>query len=270
MPELPEVETTLRGIEPWLLGKTITRIHVHHRGLRWPVPETISHCDGASVIALRRRAKYLIVDTSAGSIIIHLGMSGSLRVIENPEPKRKHDHVEFELADGAIIRYHDPRRFGAILWTDQPVEDHALLRTLGPEPLGNEFNGEHLFRMSRRKKVAVKNFLMDNHVVVGVGNIYANEALFAAGIRPARAACRVTRKQYLTIAETIRQVLSEAIKMGGTTLRDFVNSSGEPGYFQQTLNVYGRTGEPCRRCESEIKQRTIGQRSSFYCPDCQS
>jgi formamidopyrimidine-DNA glycosylase len=269
MPELPEVETTLRGIEPWLLGKTIARIRVHHRGLRWPVPESIHRCDGASVIALRRRAKYLIVETSGGTIIIHLGMSGSLRVIEKAEPKRKHDHVEFELDDGAIIRYHDPRRFGTVLWTDQPVEDHELLSKLGPEPLGNAFNGEHLFRMSRRKKVAVKNFLMDNHVVVGVGNIYANEALFIAGIRPAKAASRITRNQYLTIADTIRKVLSDAIRMGGTTLRDFVNSSGEPGYFQQTLNVYGRAGEPCRHCNAVIKQRTIGQRSSFYCPACQ-
>lgn len=221
------------------------------------------------MLALRRRAKYLIIETTEGAIIIHLGMSGSLRIIDNNAPLRTHDHVEIQLGSGTIIRYHDPRRFGTVLWTQEQPENHPLLKSLGPEPLGNQFNAERLFLLSRRRKLAVKNFIMDNHVVVGVGNIYANEALFLAGIRPGRAAGRVTRDQYEALAIQIREVLANAIAMGGTTLRDFVNSEGEPGYFQQTLNVYGRAKQPCHQCKNTIKLRTIGQRSTFYCPQCQ-
>lgn len=269
MPELPEVETTLRGIAPHMLGRTIKHIDITQPMLRWPVPEEIHTLNGARVTNLRRRAKYLIIETTAGCAIMHLGMSGSLRVVNDDAQRRKHDHVEFLLCDKGRIRYHDPRRFGALLWTDKQPENHPLLQTLGPEPLGNEFNGDRLFRLSRRKKVAVKNFIMNNSIVVGVGNIYANEALFLAGIRPGKAAGRITAAAYETLAGHIRQTLQRAIDMGGTTLRDFVNSSGEPGYFQQSLHVYGRHNEPCTHCSTQIKMKVIGQRSTFYCPECQ-
>jgi len=269
MPELPEVETTRRGIESHLVGQRIREVRVHNGQLRWPVPKQISQLNGSTIHQLRRRAKYLLLESERGTAIVHLGMSGSLRVVDNHSERRKHDHIELLLNNGVVIRYHDPRRFGAFLWTTDRPETHELLASLGPEPLGNEFNGELLFRKSRNKKLAIKNFLMDNHVVVGVGNIYANEALFMAGIRPGKAARRLTRANSDDLAECVRTVLSRAIEMGGTTLRDFVNSSGEPGYFQQTLNVYGRGGETCKQCDGTIKQKVIGQRSTFYCAVCQ-
>lgn len=269
MPELPEVETTLRGIAPYLTGKTVRNLSITQPKLRWPIPESIQTLVGATVIGLHRRAKYLIAETNRGYLIIHLGMSGSLRVVTTAEQRRKHDHVEITLVGGVMIRFHDPRRFGAILWTTALPETHPLLSKLGPEPLAPEFNSQHLFAATRGKKVAIKNLVMDGHVVVGVGNIYANEALFAAGVRPGIAAGRVTKATCDQIVQSIKQVLGAAIEMGGTTLRDFVNSSGEPGYFQQALNVYGRGGEPCSQCSSLIKMRVIGQRSTFYCPACQ-
>ena len=260
MPELPEVETTLRGIAPHLLNQNITRVVVRQRNLRWPVSAGFDKLHNATVTALHRRAKYLIINTASpckGAIIIHLGMSGSLRIVDPVVPLKKHDHIDFELSSGKTLRYHDPRRFGAVLWTDEAAEQHTLLKNLGPEPLSE-------------RKAPVKNFIMDGRVVVGVGNIYASEALFSAGLRPGRAAGRVTRKQYDLLVDAIKAVLGHSIEQGGTTLRDFVNSDGQPGYFQQTLNVYGRGGEPCRRCNATIKTITLGQRSSFYCPSCQS
>ena len=270
MPELPEVETTMRGIEPYLLKKKIKSIQVHQAQLRWPVPAELAATKELTVRTLTRRGKYIIAATRQGSIIIHLGMSGSLRVVDLPFERRKHDHVVFELSNKKFMLYHDPRRFGTILWTTDKTEAHPLLRELGPEPLSEAFNGTHLYKKSRNRKVAVKNFIMNGHVVVGVGNIYASEALFRSGIRPGTAAGRLSTARFEQLADNIKAVLAAAIKSGGTTLRDFVNSEGEPGYFQQTLDVYGREGLPCNKCRALIKQRTIGQRSSFYCPKCQS
>lgn len=270
MPELPEVETTLRGLAPHLQGQVINNIVVSQPKLRWPVPTQLSHVTDCRVLSLWRRAKYLLIETDQGHLILHLGMSGSLRIVEKHSDKRKHDHVEFQLSSGKVLRYHDPRRFGAVLWTTHAPEDHPLLIKLGPEPLDSSFDGTHLFRASRKRKVAIKNLIMDSHIVVGVGNIYASEALFLASVRPGKSAGRITAQCYDRIAESIKQVLSDAITMGGTTLRDFVNSDGQPGYFQQTLNVYGRKGESCRNCSQTIKMVTLGQRSTFYCPECQS
>ena len=269
MPELPEVETTLRGITPYLKKNRIRKILVHQAQLRWPVPDSLAQAKNLHVSHLARRGKYIIVTTNAGSIIIHLGMSGSLRIVDQPFETRKHDHVIFVLPDNKSLVYHDPRRFGSILWSDAPC-DHPLLNKLGPEPLSDSFNGELLFNLSRNKKVAVKNFIMNGQIVVGVGNIYANEALYRSGIRPGKAAGRVSRSSFEQLADNIKTVLADAIEMGGTTLKDFVNSKGEPGYFQQTLNVYGRDGKPCHKCATMIKHRTIGQRSTFYCAQCQS
>jgi len=269
MPELPEVETTRRGISPHLLQQVINRIDVHESRLRWPVPVSLQAVVTHPVDAVDRRGKYLLLQTRPGSIIIHLGMSGSLRLCQAGDPRKKHDHVEFGLASGLILRFHDPRRFGCILLHPGDPLEHKLLRRLGPEPLSSEFNGGYLFTCSRQKKSAVKNFLMDSNVVVGIGNIYASESLFLSGIRPGRAAGRITRGQYHQVAANIKRVLDNAIRMGGTTLRDFVNPDGKAGYFQQRLNVYDREGKTCRKCSSKIKKKIIGQRSSFYCPGCQ-
>ena len=270
MPELPEVETTLRGVSAYLLKKKIKSIQVRQPQLRWPVPAELASAKDLSVKALTRRGKYIIATTQSGSIIIHLGMSGSLRIADKPFELRKHDHVLFELSNNKFMLYHDPRRFGTVLWTTDQPELHPLLCKLGPEPLSNDFSGEHLFKNSRNKKVAVKNFIMNGHIVVGVGNIYASDALFRTGIRPGKSSGRVSRTSYDQLADNIKSVLAAAIESGGTTLRDFVNSEGEPGYFQQTLDVYGREGLPCNKCGSLIKQKTIGQRSTFYCPECQT
>ena len=269
MPELPEVETTRRGIEPHLVGHAVTRLEVHEPRLRWPVPETVRALEGATVSAVGRRAKYLLVEVSAGTAIVHLGMSGSLRVVTDGEPRRKHDHVEMTLSSGGVLRYHDPRRFGCLLWQAAGDPPHGLLAKLGPEPLSDAFDGGTLFRAARGRRVAIKVLIMHAAVVVGVGNIYASEALHAAGVRPGRAAGRVTRAEAERIAAAIKAVLARSIDSGGTTLRDFVNSDGTPGYFARSLAVYGRTGEPCRRCGETIRQRVLGQRSTFWCPGCQ-
>ena len=269
MPELPEVETTCRGIAPHLVNRSIKAIHVHQPKLRWPVPRELSDLVGKKINSVDRRGKYILLKATNATAIIHLGMSGSLRLSLKSEARKKHDHVEFDLSSKYTLRYHDPRRFGCVLLTYDPVEHHPLLEKLGPEPLLDQFDGEHLFALSRKKKIAVKNFVMDSHVVVGVGNIYASESLYLTGIRPGRACNRVTRQEYAALASNIRRVLEHAINMGGTTLRDFVNSDGNPGYFKQQLNVYGREGEACSTCGSAIKVKTIGQRSSFYCAQCQ-
>ncbi len=269
MPELPEVETTRRGIAPHVLGRQVRSVVVRQRQLRWPIPRALDELCGFAVDSIERRAKYLLLRSEPGTAILHLGMSGSLRIVDANEAVRKHDHVDLLLDSGNALRFHDPRRFGAFLWTKRDPLQHKLLANLGPEPLGDDFSGERLFALSRKRKVAVKNFIMDGTVVVGVGNIYASEALFLAGIRPTAAAGRISRVRYQILAETIREVLGNAINMGGTTLRDFVNPQGNPGYFQQSLFVYGREGEPCRRCDTPIKQKVIGQRASFFCAKCQ-
>lgn len=271
MPELPEVETTKRGIEPYAAGKKINRVIIRETRLRWPIPNDFAQqLEHHTIRSIERRAKYLLFKLDHGFFMIHLGMSGSLRIVEKKTPQQKHDHVDFQLAGKYCLRFNDPRRFGSILWLGEHPEQHALLNKLGPEPFDKVFDGDHLFAQSRKKKVAVKNFIMDNHVVVGVGNIYANEALFMSGIRPGKAAGRVTRVQYQKLAEAIVKVLSASIEMGGTTLRDFVGGDGKPGYFQQTLRVYGRANLPCQECARDIKLIRIGQRSTYYCPQCQS
>ncbi|WP_129140668.1 bifunctional DNA-formamidopyrimidine glycosylase/DNA-(apurinic or apyrimidinic site) lyase [Modicisalibacter coralii] len=271
MPELPEVETTRRGVAPYLEGGEIREVIVRERRLRTPVPVDFEdHLIGRRIGELRRRAKYLIVPTGERTLLWHLGMSGSLRIARVGDPPKKHDHVDLVVDDGAILRYHDPRRFGFVDWLAGDVASDPRLARLGPEPLSPDFDGERLYRLSRGRRLAVKPFLMDNAVVVGVGNIYAAEALFLAGIDPRRAAGRIGRERYDRLAEAVREVLAAAISQGGTTLRDFVSGVGEPGYFSQRLNVYGRAGEPCRRCGGELRQITLGQRASVFCPRCQT
>ncbi|MGA9851544.1 MAG: bifunctional DNA-formamidopyrimidine glycosylase/DNA-(apurinic or apyrimidinic site) lyase [Gammaproteobacteria bacterium] len=270
MPELPEVETTRRGIEPHVLNRTVTAVKVRDRRLRWPVPATlIKTLPGQRITAVTRRGKYLLLETSSGTAILHLGMSGSLRILSSDTPAEKHDHVDILLDNGRALRLRDPRRFGTLLWTTKRPSAHKLLRTLGPEPLDDGFDGEYLFKQSRRRKVAIKNFIMNSHIVVGVGNIYASESLFLAGIHPERAAGRISRERYVMLAKCIRKVLTAAIGAGGTTLRDFVREDGAPGYFRKHLRVYGREGQLCERCKTPIAARVTGQRSTYYCPHCQ-
>ena len=269
MPELPEVETTRRGIAPHVEGRVVTRAILRRPNLRWPIPDEITQVFvGQRVSATERRAKYLLLHSDPGAAIIHLGMSGSLRVLDANVPVRAHDHVDLLLDDGHLLRFNDPRRFGCLLW--QPAgQTHALLQDLGPEPLEQGFDGDYLFVRSRGRSAPVKAFLMDQRVVVGVGNIYVAEALFAAGVRPMRAAGKITRREYALLAAAIRRILAHAIERGGTTLRDFLKPDGEPGYFEQELFVYGRAGEACKRCGSAITLRRDAQRSSFYCRACQ-
>ena len=274
MPELPEVETTRRGIAPYIEGQEITEVRVRQPRLRVPVPDDLAErLIGARVGELARRAKYLQIPlaTADGSatLLWHLGMSGSLRIARLGDLPKKHDHVDVVTASGYVLRYHDPRRFGFVDWQQGDGGRDTRLAHLGPEPLSDAFNGQWLYRLSRNKRVAVKPFLMDNRVVVGAGNIYAAEALFMAGIDPRRAAGRISQARYDALAAAVKEVLAAAITQGGTTLRDFVSGQGEPGYFAQRLNVYGRHGQPCLRCGSELKRITLGQRASVFCPGCQ-
>jgi len=269
MPELPEVETTLRGIEPHLLNQQVARVIVRDPRLRWPVPAEVVKAEGQSFISLSRRGKYLLLKLQQGGLIIHLGMSGSLRILQHPTHPAKHDHVDAELQNGVCLRFNDPRRFGAFLWVDGEMNEHELLSDLGPEPLSDEFTADYLYQRSRERRVAIKNFIMNGHIVVGVGNIYASESLFMAGIHPQRAAGRVSRQRFEGLVAAIRDVLDRAIRRGGTTLRDFVDSEGAPGYFAQELLVYDRAGSDCFQCGAPIRQKVIGQRSSYYCPACQ-
>ncbi|KIP96325.1 MULTISPECIES: bifunctional DNA-formamidopyrimidine glycosylase/DNA-(apurinic or apyrimidinic site) lyase [Pseudomonas] len=269
MPELPEVETTRRGIAPYLEGQRVSRVIVRERRLRWPIPEDLDvRLSGQRIEKVERRAKYLLIKAEVGTLISHLGMSGNLRLVEVGLPAAKHEHVDIELESGLALRYTDPRRFGALLWSELPLE-HELLARLGPEPLTDLFDGERLYQLSRGKAVAIKPFIMDNAVVVGVGNIYATEALFAAGIDPRRAAGTVSRARYVRLAHEIKRVLAHAIERGGTTLRDFVGGDGQPGYFQQELFAYGRGGQFCKVCGSTLREVKLGQRASVYCPKCQ-
>ncbi len=270
MPELPEVETTRRGIAPLLSGRRVASVVVREARLRWPIPRALARdLPGQVVSGVRRRAKFLLVETPIGHLILHLGMSGSLRVVPQDLPPEKHDHLDVVMDDGRCLRFRDPRRFGAALWTTHDPLDHALLRHLGPEPLEDDFNAELLHRLSRRRRVAVKSFLMDSKVVAGVGNIYASESLYLAGIHPNRPAGRISLDRYGGLVKAVREVLENAIAAGGTTLRDFVNSDGNPGYFSQKLRVYGRQDEACEQCGTLIRSRVIGQRSTYYCHRCQ-
>ncbi|ALT00107.1 bifunctional DNA-formamidopyrimidine glycosylase/DNA-(apurinic or apyrimidinic site) lyase [Lacimicrobium alkaliphilum] len=269
MPELPEVEVSRLGISPLMIGQQISRITVRQPKLRWPVPQAIHQAEGYQILNIRRRAKYLLLDTEPGSIILHLGMSGKLRVLALNAPLQKHDHLIIALDNQHSLRLNDPRRFGACLWQGRDEPTLPLLTRLGPEPLTSDFDGERLYRLSRGRKQAVKNFIMDNAIVVGVGNIYANESLFLAGIDPRRQAGRVGQDKYQQLAEAIKQVLIGAIEQGGTTLKDFAQADGNPGYFAQQLRVYGRSGQACMVCETPVRAVVIGQRNSFYCSQCQ-
>jgi formamidopyrimidine-DNA glycosylase len=274
MPELPEVETTRRGIAPHLIGRRIAGVTLRRADLRWPIPREITELlPGQRVDDVERRAKYLLLHTQAGSALLHLGMTGVLRVLPPDIPAGAHDHVDILLEPiqgerERILRFTDPRRFGCLLW-QAPGTTHELLAGLGPEPLTDAFDGDRLWQRSRGRKAAVKLFLMDNAIVVGVGNIYASEALFAAGIDPRRAAGSVSRARYQRLATEVKRILAWAIERGGTTLRDFINPDGAPGYFFRELYVYGREGEPCKVCGTAIRQTVIGQRSTFWCSNCQ-
>ena len=271
MPELPEVETTRRGIEPHLLNRDIKAISIRQPSLRWPVsPELSETLPGQRILGVTRRGKYLLLQTRSGYTLIHLGMSGSLRIASEKDEVKKHDHVDIVMKNGAILRYHDPRRFGCLLWAGQEPFKHVLLEHLGPEPLEAEFSAAYLHQLSRGRRTPVKTFIMDSQVVVGVGNIYANEALFAAGISPRRKAGAVSLDAYERLVSAIKQILQQAIQQGGTTLRDFVGGDGKPGYFKQSLSVYGRRGEACLRCQKPLREIRLGQRSTVYCTHCQS
>ncbi|MCF6238720.1 MAG: bifunctional DNA-formamidopyrimidine glycosylase/DNA-(apurinic or apyrimidinic site) lyase [Candidatus Marinimicrobia bacterium] len=270
MPELPEVETIRCGIEPHVVNKTVDHVRIHNGSLRWPVPDVlIEVLPGQKVHSVERRSKYLLFTCDRGTLIVHLGMTGHLRLTSNTDARRKHDHVEIVFTDGSALRYNDSRRFGAILWTENNPLEHVRLVDLGPEPFSSEFTAAYMYQISRGRKVAVKTFLMNAHVVVGVGNIYASEALFRAGIAPARSAGKVSKAVYERLVRSVTEILNEAIAAGGTTIRDFSDSEGRPGYFKQQLCVYGRAGQKCVSCETLIKQIKLGQRSTYYCPVCQ-
>ncbi len=270
MPELPEVETTRRGIAPALIGRRVIGVVVRDRRLRWPIPAHFEAAIERQVIRrVERRAKYILIGFDAGTLILHLGMSGSLRILDAQVSPRVHEHWDLHLDSGKVLRFHDPRRFGSALWTEANPFEHKLLAKLAPEPLSDEFNAEYLFRATRKRTVAIKQFIMNSQAVVGVGNIYASEALFRAGIAPRRAGRRITRAQAAALSQAIKDVLAEAIEIGGTTLRDYVNADGIPGYFRRQLFVYERSGQPCRVCKAPVKQFAQGQRSTYWCPVCQ-
>jgi formamidopyrimidine-DNA glycosylase len=270
MPELPEVETTRRGIAPHVIGRRVARIDVYDPRLRWPVPADLeARLRGRVIERVDRRSKYLLFHVGAGALLVHLGMTGTLRVFRDPPPRRAHDHVDIVLDDATLLRYRDPRRFGAMLWVGAAANGHPLLDALGPEPFDAAFDAHYLWRATRRRRTPIKLALMDNRVVTGVGNIYANEALFRAGIRPSTRANRLSRPRLALLVDAVRDVLTAAIAKGGSTLRDYVGSDGSAGYFQLEYCVYGRAGQACRACGSPIAQARLGQRSAFYCPRCQ-
>lgn len=270
MPELPEVETTRRGIQPYLEGQTIRKMVVRHRGLRWPIVEGLEALlEKQTVYKVERRAKYLLLRCDTGTLLVHLGMSGRLRVLDNDDNIGKHDHVDIFFSNGHVLRFTDPRRFGAVLWTEGDCEQHALISHLGPEPLSESFDADYLYQRSRGRSTAIKTFIMNGEVVVGVGNIYANEALFLAGIHPVKAAGKISKAKMGELVTCIKQVLEKALQAGGTTLRDFRKSDGQPGYFAQELHVYGRHNQPCLRCEQPISSIRQAQRATYFCKHCQ-
>lgn len=271
MPELPEVETTCRGIAPHLTGRRISRLKIHNRHLRWPVTKELEKAlPGQTISAVARRAKYLLITLDSGTLILHLGMSGSLRLAGAGEARLKHDHIELHLDNDQCLRYCDPRRFGAWLWTTGAPGDHPLLTNLGPEPLGRQFSAKYLFTHLRNRKQAIKTLIMDSHLVVGIGNIYANEALFMAGIHPQRSSASLTLEECGLLVREIKAILANAIRRGGTTLRNFVGGDGKPGYFAQELMVYGRGKAACKRCQTPLQEIRLGQRTTVFCPLCQS
>lgn len=270
MPELPEVETIMNGLKPHIEGAIIQDVVVRHHQLRWPIPPTLRHeLSHKQVGGLSRRGKYLLMPVDTGTLIMHLGMSGSLRIVSNNAPPNRHDHVDIIFSDKVILRYTDPRRFGALLWTNDAPCKHPLLKSLGVEPLEASFTPQYLMQRASARRIAIKPFIMDSKIVVGIGNIYAAEALFMAKIHPATPAGLLTLTQHQQLVDSIKQVLQLAIKQGGTTIKDFVNSEGVPGYFAQQLFVYGRTGLPCKYCQMPLLGFTLGQRNTVFCPNCQ-
>jgi formamidopyrimidine-DNA glycosylase len=270
MPELPEVETTRRGIEPHVVGRTITGLNIYESRLRWPIPPILPiTVAGQRVISASRRAKYILLEIETGILLLHLGMSGSLRILPQTTPRLKHDHVDFVLDSGQLLRFNDPRRFGSLLYTTEAVDAHPLLSKLAPEPLSPQFNVEYLWRITRKRQVVIKQLLMNSHQVVGVGNIYASEALFRAKISPLKNSASLSRSEVVRLVRAIRTVLRAAIRTGGTTLRDYVGADGNPGYFRQKLFVYERDKQPCRLCGTKIQALTQNQRSTYYCAQCQ-
>lgn len=270
MPELPEVETLCNGIRPHIQNKIIGDVIIRDPQLRWRIPNDFAdHVIGLRVESVMRRGKYCLLKTALGSIILHLGMSGNLRIVNAHTPINRHDHVDFIFTDETVLRFNDPRKFGAVLWGQGDVYAHALLKNLGPEPLSADFSGHYLYQRAAKRKKAIKSFIMDGNIVVGVGNIYASEALFSAGIHPAQSAGKVSLATYQQLVFTLQTVLKNAIKQGGTTLKDFVNAQGKPGYFSQSLQVYGRAGHRCYQCQTVIEQITLAQRASYFCPQCQ-
>ena len=269
MPELPEVEVCRLGIGPHVVNNKVTKVIVRNARLRWPIPEQVQEIVGQSVISVARRAKYLLLRFDTGTLLLHLGMSGTLRVIDKIVPVAKHDHFDLVFANNVVLRLNDPRRFGAVLWLDKHEDAQGLLNKLGPEPLGDDFCHDYLFAKAKNRKVPIKTFLMNNHIVVGVGNIYANEALFLSGILPTTKAGDLSKKRYNHLTDIIKQVLSAAIEQGGTTLKDFTQVDGRPGYFAQSLFVYGRAGQACLICKENLLEIRQSNRSSVYCPHCQ-
>ncbi|CAH0541798.1 bifunctional DNA-formamidopyrimidine glycosylase/DNA-(apurinic or apyrimidinic site) lyase [Vibrio marisflavi] len=269
MPELPEVEVSRMGITPHLVGHVITKLTFRTSKLRWDIPNELKLLQGQTITGVYRRAKYLLIETDVGSAMVHLGMSGSLRVLDSTHPPAKHDHVDMQLDSGKVLRYNDPRRFGAWLWCEQGTE-HELLVNIGPEPLTDAFNVQYMHDKANGKRVAIKQFIMDNKIVVGVGNIYANESLFTAGISPLRAAGKLSESEWEKLVSEIKQVLNTAIEQGGTTLKDFAQADGKPGYFAQELKIYGKAKQPCPNCGEKIQEQKIGQRNTFFCSSCQS
>ncbi len=269
MPELPEVETSRRGISPHIIGSKVLDLIIRQPQLRWKIPtDLLIHLKDKQLLSIDRRAKYLLLNFESGTLLIHLGMSGSLRICPLQSPIEKHDHVDI-VFNSCLLRYTDPRRFGAILWLGLSPQDCKLLSILGPEPLSEAFTGKHLFELAEKRKLPVKQFIMDQKVVTGVGNIYATEALFAAGISPIRSAGNISLKRYQRLTLAIRVILEQAIQQGGTTLKDFVGGDGKPGYFQQTLHIYGKTGGNCPKCQTALKSLKLASRNSVYCPKCQ-
>lgn len=270
MPELPEVETTRRGIEPHAVGRGITSLHLYEPRLRWRVQDDLPDLvAGQRILHAKRRAKYLLLELESGTLLLHLGMSGSLRVLPSDTPLLPHDHFDLILDSGNTLRFNDPRRFGSLHYTIEDPNKHPLLAKLAPEPLDPEFNADYLWRITRRRRVAIKQLLMNSTLVVGVGNIYASEALFRAKVRPRRQARNLSRPEVERLVRAVKSVLAMAIRVGGTTLRDYVGADGQPGYFRQKLYVYERNSLPCRNCRTPVRQLTQGQRSTYYCPNCQ-
>jgi formamidopyrimidine-DNA glycosylase len=269
MPELPEVETTRKGLEPLITDRKIKSVHIYKKKLRWDIPTHLPKTlKNQNILKISRRAKYLLLHFDIGQLVMHLGMSGSISVVDSFEPLKKHEHFELKLDNSTSLRFNDPRRFGSILW-QSPNEAHTLLKNLGPEPLSYEFDENSLFKSSIGKSRNIKSFIMDSKIVVGVGNIYASESLFLARISPKREAGKTSNERYKVLTDSIKNVLTDAINNGGTTLNDFSNVDGNPGYFSQVLNVYGRENMPCMRCNGKIKRIIQNQRATYYCTKCQ-